>query len=416
MMLWTTALTAALGSAASLAALRWLLRRGIDPGLALTLLRQSLRRPIVPASGAHILLCVADHFEPMHGHASLRTARERVARWLHDYPQQFAGLRDSDGRAPRHTFFYPREEYEPEFLDALTELCRQGFGEVETHLHHDGDTAGQLEHALVHFRQVLAEEHGLLSFHRETGQTAYGFIHGNWALCNSRPDGRWCGVNEEIDILRTTGCYADFTMPSAPHPTQARTINQLYYARSKPGRPRSHDRGVGVATAPRPADGLMLIPGPLTLDWQRRKWRVLPRLENGCLQASQPPVLERLPLWVKARVQVPTRPDWYFVKLHCHGAPEDAHDVLLGQPMVAFHEALARYAEANSWFHYHYVTAREMYNLARAAEAGWTGTVAAALDYELIWNGDDEAMLHRMARGQGSGVRRQESGILTPDS
>jgi len=28
-----------------------------------------------------------------------------------------------------------------------------------------------------------------------------------------------------------------------------------------------------------------------------------------------------------------------------------------------------------------------MYNLARAAEAGWQGTVADALDYELVRNG-----------------------------
>src|SRR6516162_2433156 len=244
MMLWTTALTAAFGGAASLATLHWLRRRGIDPILALTLLRQSLRRATVPARGAHLLLCIADHFEPLHGCPALRTARERVARWLHDYPQQFGNLRDSDGRTPRHTFFYPCEEYEPEFLDALTELCRQGFGEVEIHLHHDKDTARRMERTLIEFRQLLAEEHGLLSFHRQTGETAYGFIHGNWALCNSRPDGRWCGVNEEIDILRSTGCYADFTMPSAPHPTQARTINQLYYARNMAGRARSHDSGV----------------------------------------------------------------------------------------------------------------------------------------------------------------------------
>jgi hypothetical protein len=31
------------------------------------------------------------------------------------------------------------------------------------------------------------------------------------------------------------------------------------------------------------------------------------------------------------------------------------------------------------------VTAREMYNLARAAEAGWKGTVDEARDLELAW-------------------------------
>ena len=56
------------------------------------------------------------------------------------------------------------------------------------------------------------------------------------------------------------------------------------------------------------------------------------------------------------------------------------------EPMVHFHEALARRARQDAHFHYHYVTAREMYNLARAAEAGWTGTVADALDFELVSN------------------------------
>ena len=48
---------------------------------------------------------------------------------------------------------------------------------------------------------------------------------------------------------------------------------------------------------------------------------------------------------------------------------------------------LAHRARAMPDFHYHYVTAREMYNLVKAAEAGWSGTVAEALDYHLIWDG-----------------------------
>jgi hypothetical protein len=61
--------------------------------------------------------------------------------------------------------------------------------------------------------------------------------------------------------------------------------------------------------------------------------------------------------------------------------------VLLGEPMVRFHQHLARRAAADSQFHVHYVTAREMYNLARAAEAGWKGSVADARDFQVIWNG-----------------------------
>jgi hypothetical protein len=129
----------------------------------------------------------------------------------------------------------------------------------------------------------------------------------------------------------------------------------------------------------------MLIQGPLGLNWRRRKWGLLPRIENGCIQASQPPTMDRLKLWLRARVQVRGRPDWYFVKLHAHGAPEDGQRTLLGDAMLRFHEALADRARRDPNFHFHYVTAREMYNLARAAEAGWTGTVDEARDYELIW-------------------------------
>jgi hypothetical protein len=139
-----------------------------------------------------------------------------------------------------------------------------------------------------------------------------------------------------------------------------------------------------VGTAPQPPDSLLLIQGPLVLDWVHRRRGIFPRVENGCLQGNQPPHVDRLGHWLRARVQVPTRPDWFFVKLHTHGAPEANRRVLLGPPKVAFHEALARRADADPTFRYHYVTAREMYNLVRAAEAGWTGSVADARDYRLV--------------------------------
>ena len=234
---------------------------------------------------------------------------------------------------------------------------------------------------------MLSERHGLLPRRKDNGAIAYGFVHGNWALNNARPDGRWCGVNDEIRVLRETGCYADFTFPSAPSPTQPPSVNQIYYATSHPHHPRGHDHGVGVCEGVAPEGALLLIQGPLLLNLRDRKWGLFPRLENGCVQVSQPPTLERLDLWLKAGVNVPARPDWWFIKLHSHGAPERDRDVLIGRSMVAFHEALARRSAADPKFHVHYVTAREMYNLVRAAESGWTGSVAGARDFELVWDG-----------------------------
>ncbi len=358
----------------SRSAYRWLLPYLLQTG-----------RRLGPRKGPiHVLICIADHFEPRMGKAADEVARSRVDRWVCDYPEKLGNHRDSDGRAPRHTFFYPIEEYEPELVDALAGLCRAGYGEVELHLHHDNDTAENLRSMLLEARDCFRSRHGLLARDRRTGQPVFGFIHGNWALDNSRPDGRWCGVNNELDVLREAGCYADFTFPSAPSPTQPRKINSIYYALDDPKQPRSHDRGIDVGAGPAPPDGLMLIQGPLVLDWRRRRWGLIPRTENGCLQASNPPHIDRLDLWLKARVQVPNRPDWFFVKLHAHGAHEFFHEALLGEPMVRFHQDLADRARRDPSFHYHYVTAREMYNLVKAAEEGWKGAVADALDYHLV--------------------------------
>jgi hypothetical protein len=389
-------------------------RRGVGswiwPCLRDSTLRNGTPQPDAPV---HLLLCIADHFEPKLYDAGAALARRRVQRWLDEYPARFGRFRDSDGRTPRHTFFYPEEQYEFEHLDALAQLCRDGYGEVEVHLHHDHDTADGLRHKLLSFKQVLAERHGLLARERDSGAAAYGFIHGNWALCNSRPDGRWCGVNNELDILRETGCYADFTLPSAPQAAQTRTINSIYYGVNRPGRRKSHDTGTAVGSGPQPEKSLMLIQGPLLLNWSRRKWGVLPRIENSCLQGNQAPTLERLKLWLRARVQVPARPDWFFVKLHTHGCKEANMPVLLGEPMVRFHQELARLSQENRRFHFHYVTAREMYNLAKAAEAGWRGSVEEARDFQLHFGG---ARRPRSAALEQPAERHCSPGLLLPSA
>jgi hypothetical protein len=374
-------LTAAVAGAtpAVAAGLGWLAarQRNLDRWL-LPYLGQRLTRP-APRQGDRVclLLCVADHFEPRHDARTPGQARNRVERWATLYPHLFGGFRDSDGRPPRHSFFYPLEQYDQWEMDRLSDLCRQGFGEVEVHLHHDNDTADNLRRTLADYTRMLADRHGLLARDRRTGEVRYGFIHGDWALANSRPDGRCCGVAGELAILKETGCYADFTFPSAPERNQPRTINRIYHVPTGTG----HRAPLSVATDPN--NGLMLIPGPLALDWRRRKWGVMPRIENSCLQGSQPPDADRLDLWLSARVQVPARPDWFFVKLHTHGAPEENQAVVLGEPMRALHRELARRAASDPGFTFHYVTAREMYNLARAAADGWTGGVQEARDLQL---------------------------------
>jgi hypothetical protein len=323
----------------------------------------------------HLFLCIADHFEPGWLGATPTVRRERVERWLLEYPSFAEGLRDSSGRPPQQTFFYPQEEYEPHLLERLAELCRQGFGDVEVHLHHDGDSSDNLREGLESYKETLFHRHGLLR-KDENGQIVYGFVHGNWALDNSGPHGRWCGVNDEISILRTTGCYGDFTMPSAPDPAQTRTVNQIYYAIDDPARPKSHDRGIAarVGAAP-PPEALLMVQGPLMLDWESRKWGLLPRLENGDLRGGRPATVSRFQNWLSAGVGVAGRPDWIFVKLHTHGAQEANAEVLLGEPTRRFHKSLGEWARKDSRIRYYYVTAWQLAQLVHQAEAGATEPV-----------------------------------------
>lgn len=361
-----------------------------------------LRSRLVNAPAGHgpvrLLLCIADHFEPFRlrdadgVRPSADEARQTVRAWCERYRESAGAFADSDGRPPRHTCFYPEEDYDAECLAELARFCAQGFGEVELHLHHRHDTAPSLRRKLERFRNLLHDEHGLLGAGPD-GAARFGFVHGNWALCNSRPDRDWCGVDEELGVLAEAGCYADFTFPSAPSPTQPRLVNAIYRARDRPGRPRGQDRGERVRVEARPGAGrsrkgvareLMLIQGPLALDWRNRKWGMLPRLENADLTGANPPGPGRLDLWLRQGIHVLGRPDWVVVKLHTHGCVAANAEMLLGPAMRAFHAHLAERLEAGRIVSLHYICARELYNMVRAAEDGHAGSPGAYRDYEIL--------------------------------
>lgn len=368
---WITLAALSVGAVAALLAGAFVVRRrNMHYWLPQYVFPSEPKRPLPPEEPIDVFIAVGDHYEPECQHVSHERARERVARWVDEYPQLFERYRDSSGRPPQHTFFFPQDEYRPEYLDELKRLCDAGFGDVDVHLHHDGDTADQLREKLDSFRETLFHRHGLLRKDPRTGEIVYGFIHGNWALCNSRPDRRWCGVDQELTVLLETGCYADFTLPSAPSACQTTTINSIYYAKDTPGECKSHDTGlrarVGQAA---PADQLLMIQGPLGLDWRSRKLGVVPRIENADIHEGRAPTWRRMRMWLDADVHVAGQPNWKFVKLHTHGCKDGNIDTWLGPEMQQFHEELAAAARTNPRFRYHYVTAWEMAQLVHQAES-----------------------------------------------
>jgi len=328
----------------------------------------------------HLLFAVCDHYEPLWDNASDQRGWERVERWLNHYPAFARDARDADGRPPRHTFFFPGEQYQPRYLDALSKLARAGLGEVEVHLHHDADNAENLTRDLLAFTKAYAE-HGHLSRDAGSGRIRYAFIHGNWCLANSRRDGRYCGVDSELRVLFETGCYADFTFPSAPDETQFNIVNQIYWPDGNPDHARSHESGERARVGRVMSDRILMIQGPLAIS--RRSSGLGLRIESSALTARDPGSRRRLESWISQDIQIEGRPEWVFLKLHTHGAPEAQAESLLGEPGRELHRMLASSYNDGTRFVLHYVTAREMYNIALAGMHGLSGNPNDYRDYSL---------------------------------
>jgi len=317
-------------------------------------------------SPIHILFCMIDHYEPGTGKVAKEVEIKRIDNLVLKYPQLVARHRDYYGNLPKRTWFFTPHYHRNGSLKKLVQLYEQGYGEIELHLHHGKskpDTAENLRDTLL---QCVNEYSKLGIFGSENGKKRYGFVHGDWALDNSR-NGKFCGVNNELQILKETGCYADFTFPSVYTSTPLRMMNTVYYARDDPKQPKSYSVGKEVEYG-KPGNGdLMIIQGPL-----------FPFLKGGKLTGicvfndvidGRPPVTEkRIDAWIKTGIHVKGKPDWIIVKLHTHGATDE--EAVLGDEMNAIFNYLE--SKYNDGYKYilHYVTARELYNIIRALEDG----------------------------------------------
>jgi len=351
-------------------------------GYARWALRSSLpraRAALGRGGPRHLLFAFCDHYEPLWRTTDRALGAARVRQWVERYPVLADKFRDADGHAPRHSFFFPGEEYEPAFLDGLASLAAKGLGEVELHLHHDGDTAAGLREKIEQYLALYAG-HGHLSRGPDQ-RLRYAFIHGNWCLANARADGRWCGVDDELPLLHDTGCYADFTFPAAPDESQPAIVNQVYWPDGDLSRRRAYESGTPARVGERRSDRILMIEGPLAL--ALRPGKLAPRIENAGVTAKDPATPKRVRTWVNQGIGVAGRPEWVFVKVHTHGTQEPQAAALLGGGGEALHtELTTRYNDGRRWS-LHYVTAREMYNIAIAAMDGRSGDPGMYRDYVL---------------------------------
>jgi hypothetical protein len=294
------------------------------------LLADRWRRRHEATADTTVWLMIADHFEPRWQRPDDATALARVRAWETAWPAIAGRHRDDADRPAQYTFFFPQEEYRPALLDPLAAMTRAGVADVEVHIHHDREGEADFVARISQFVRTLRTEHGLL--HEVDGRPAFGFIHGNWALDNAHPSGKWCGLDNELTLLRTLGCYADFTLPAAPDPCQTRRVNSIYWAIDDPERSKSHDDGQPLVPgeAP-PSDALLMVQGPLTVTFPRHRG-FRPTLEVGELAGHAPVTPGRVRAWLDVAPRVGRD---LIVKLHTHGAPEKNAGPLLTRDLDA---------------------------------------------------------------------------------
>ncbi len=315
--------------------------------------KDRLRKWMRPVKPKRAWVAITDHYEPLGQAGSMEDALSRVAQWREKWPRIAQDApRDAAGQRPQYSFFYPEEEYRRELLDGLAEIVRLGVGDVEVHIHHRDEQRETFIQKMTEFCRRLTDDHGLLRQHE--GRTVFGFIHGNWALDNSHPKGLSCGLNGEIALLRDLGCYADFTMPSAPSPTQGRLVNQIYWCTNNPDqRPRSFDHGIEATVGGGRRGDLLMITGPFGLRFSERP---LPRLETGEMAGYDPPTETRVRRWFDL---APTIGEDLFLKLYTHGAKECNLGPLLTGDLGNLYRWLAEEAERRG-IEIHWATAWQM--------------------------------------------------------
>jgi len=322
-------------------------------------------RPVkdVPVRGPkHILFAFTDHFEPHD--------QETMDRWIKTYPAMADQHSDADGRKPQHSFFWFFSHSDinekKSFLKQVSRLVYEGYGEIELHMHHGNDTE---ETFLKQMNEAidLSHEVGAMITQETRPRSTFGFIHGMWALDNSRGPGD-CGINNELILLRRLGCYADFTNPSwgAMHP---KIVNHFYYATDDPQKPKSYDTGTLMEVGKPGVGDLFMFTGQSIARFKGLKFEY----DHGEIDKDNLPTPERIDRWVKKAVHIKGRPEWIFIKVFAHSAIAADHEAVLGQWRQKMHDYMGKKYNDGTHYVLHYVTAREAYNIAKAAESGKSG-------------------------------------------
>lgn len=319
----------------------------------------------------HVIFQFVDHFE-------LAGKQPRLSEWMSKYPELASRHSDADGVHPKHTWFYALDLIREDELEQLRELVVSGFGEIELHWHHGFDTPESFQQKLRNGLKVF-QKFGFMCPIEEGRDGCFAFIHGNWSLNNSCGN-QFCGVDNEIELLKQAGCYGDFTFPALYSAAQPSMVNTIYYADFSRG-PAGYFKGRRASVGIREAEKeLMIFEGPLTINWRDWRFKWHPAIEDGDIGKScthDDPL--RIDAWIQQGIHVQGRPEWVFVKVFCHGGQDHHH--VLGDVTDRMFSYLEEKYNDGSRYALHYVTSREAFNMVKAAEDGKSGDPAQFRDY-----------------------------------
>jgi hypothetical protein len=278
---------------------------------------------------------------------------------------------DYDGKRLKMTFAYRVADSDEAELSLLSRSCRDGLGEIECLLNVKDSTGGRL-------RDDVGRE--LRRFH-EYGwaKTVAGEVRFAVASQPGRDRGEAADCRGRIRILRDLGCYADLSYPDLRSDHAPSEINSVQVVSAAVEDP--YATAVTLRAGEVTIGDLLTISGPTLIAWANWSNVSGPLIESGQLSPEALPDPERAETWIRANVHVTGQPNWIFVKLIVGGIA----DLNSAETMVESLDRVLAYAENvyndGVTHRLHYVTAREMYNIAMAAEAAKTGNAGVFRDY-----------------------------------
>ncbi|MCD6356466.1 MAG: hypothetical protein J7L66_04185, partial [Anaerolineaceae bacterium] len=164
---------------------------------------------------------------------------------------------------------------------------------------------------------------------------------------------------------------------------QPAIVNKIYYAHDDPRRSKSYNWGIPVKFGQKPpTNDLMIIQGIIGFRTDKNK-KMKFAIEYSDLDFNNPPTEERVDFWVKNLIAINGQPNWRFIKLHTHAGREIRFDANFGESADRAFGYLERKYNDGKDYILHYVTACEMFNIIKAAEAGKEGNPSLYRDFEV---------------------------------